>query len=201
MKIFLVRHGMDDNRYRGGWSAHDLTPEGRIQAAQLVKHLRNRKENYNITKIISSDLKRALTTAEYISEKLGIPVQQEPQLRDMNNGDLAGMLNAQANAQYPGLYFNTLKMDEAYPNGESPNSFYLRIQKWFADFSSQLDANGNVLIVTHGGVISIIYHLVNNIEWSNRTPPFRTSHCGLYVLDMDEMKFEVDDSIITLKRQ
>lgn len=195
MKIFFVRHGMDDNRYRGGWSDHDLTPEGRIQAAQLAKHLRNHKEDYNITKIISSDLKRALTTAEYISEELGIPVQQEPQLREMNNGDLAGMLNAQANAQYPGLYFNTLKMDEAYPNGESPNTFYLRIQKWFTGFSSQLDANGNVLIVTHGGVISIIYHLVNNIEWSNRTPPFKTSHCGIYILDMDEMMFDVDNNI------
>ena len=195
MKIIFVRHGKDDNRYRGGWSDHDLTQEGRMQAAQLAKHLRKHKEDYNITKIISSDLKRALTTAEYISEELGIPVQQEPQLREMNNGDLAGMLNAQANAQYPGLYFNTLKMDEAYPNGESPNSFYLRIQEWFADFSNQLDANGNVLIVTHGGVISIIYHLVNNIEWSNKTHPYRTSHCGIYILDMDEMMFDVDNNI------
>ena len=28
MKIIFVRHGKDDNNYRGGWSKMDLIPEG-----------------------------------------------------------------------------------------------------------------------------------------------------------------------------
>ena len=28
MDLIFIRHGKDDDRYRGGWSQLDLTPEG-----------------------------------------------------------------------------------------------------------------------------------------------------------------------------
>ena len=42
MKIIFVRHGKDDDRYRGGWSESNLIPEGIEQAKLLAAHL---KEN------------------------------------------------------------------------------------------------------------------------------------------------------------
>ncbi len=194
MKVLFVRHGKDDDRYRGGWSGLDLIPEGRKQAEKLAEHIKNNNCYYNIKQIISSDLTRTMTTANFIAEKLGMTVQKESRLREINNGDLAGMLNETALKKYPYLFFSTLKMDEAYPNGESPEDFYLRIKNWFEDFCSSCDyADGNILVVTHAGVINIIYHLAKGIPWSNRGSVFKSSNCGIHILNSDTKMFEAEN--------
>lgn len=194
MKIIFVRHGKDDDRYRGGWSSLDLVAEGVAQAKLLSHHISENREYYQITKLISSDLQRTLTTASYLSEALGLPIQKEPILRETNNGVLAGMLNAEALVRYPGLFFSSLKMDEPYPGGESPNQFFARIKNWFLSFIDQnKNADGNILIVTHGGVIRIIYHLVNNIPWSNKAQIYKADHCSIHILNTDTMRFETEN--------
>ncbi len=192
--MLFVRHGKDDNRYRGGWSNLDLIPEGIEQAKRLAKHIKDNNCDYNIKQIISSDLTRTMTTAHFIEDELGIPVQKDSRLRETNNGDLAGMLNETALEQYPGLFFSSLKMDEAYPNGESPKDFYLRIKNWFEDFCNNCDsARGNILVVTHAGVINVIYHLVNGIQWSNRGCVFKSNNCSINILNLDTKMFEVEN--------
>ena len=194
MKIIFVRHGKDDNNYRGGWSKMDLIPEGIEQAKQLAKHIKENNQEYQIQKIVASDLPRTMTTARFISTQLGLPIQQEWRLRETNNGDLAGMLNEEALKRYPGLFFSSLKMDEAYPNGESPNDFFNRIKIWFDEFVAiYKNINENVLVVTHSGVINIIYHLVNGIEWNNQSHIFKSANCSIHILDVDAMRFEVEN--------
>ena len=194
VKVLFVRHGKDDDRYRGGWSNLDLIPEGVEQAKKLASYLKANNHDYNITQIISSDLPRTMTTSNLISVELGLPVQKEIRLREMNNGDLAGMLNDTALERYPGLFFSSLKMDEAYPNGESPNDFYVRIKAWLEEFIVKYrNANGNILVVTHGGVINIIYHLVKGIEWKNKGRTFKAANCSVHILNMDTMKFEIEN--------
>lgn len=196
MKLIFVRHGKDDDKYRGGWSSMDLTPEGMVQAKQLSKHLADNKDIYKITHIISSDLTRALTTANIISLELGLPVEKECRLREINNGDLSGMLNDVANEKYPDLFFRSLEMDEHYPNGESPKEFYQRIENWFSVITScYSNTSDNVLIVTHGGVINIIYHMVKELAWSNKAKSFKSGNCSIHVLNTDTMKFEVENKI------
>lgn len=193
MKIIFVRHGKDDDRYRGGWSDLDLIPEGEEQAKRLAKYLKENEDVFHVSSIISSDLRRALTTATYIGDELKISIRKDSELREMNNGDLAGMLNETALEKYPGLFFSALRMDEAYPNGESPNDFYCRIKKWLKDFLVRCQVNdvGNVLVVTHGGVISLIYHLVENITWSNQSKVFKASNCSIHILNTETLQFEV----------
>ena len=123
-----------------------------------------------------------------------MPIQKDLQIRETNNGDLAGILNDTALNQYPGLFFSSLEMDEAYPNGESPNDFYLRIKKWFSDLTSNYrDVKGNILVVTHGGVINVVYHLVKDIEWNNKGRVFKAGNCSIHVLNMDTMEFEIEN--------
>lgn len=197
MKIIFVRHGKDDEKYRGGWSNLDLVPEGRKQAEHLAAYIKEKNSVYHVNRIVSSDLQRAVTTADCIAQKLGLPVGKEEKLREMNNGVLAGMLNEEALMKYPGLFFSSLEMDEPYPNGESPNDFYHRIEKWFVDFIREYENfNGNVLVVTHGGVINIIYHIVKGLEWSNRRPSFRVANCSIHVLDVDRMEFEMENKTV-----
>ena len=196
MKMIFVRHGKDDDRYRGGWSHMDLTEEGIEQAKKLAKHLRENKATYQISQIVSSDLPRTMTTASYISIELSLLIIEEPQIRETNNGDLAGMLNEEALVRYPGLFFSSLRMDEAYPNGESPLDFYLRIKAWFVRFLSERKTlDYNVLIDTHSGVINVIYHIVKNMEWSNKGKSFKISNCGIHVLNTDTMCLEVENKV------
>lgn len=194
MKLIFVRHGKDDNRYRGGWSNLDLIPEGMEQAKQLAQYLKDNNQDYLITHIISSDLPRTMSTAHFISSELGLPIQKEFRIREIDNGDLAGMLNDTALEKYPGLFFSSLKMDETYPNGESPLDFYMRINMWFSEFSSNCrNIKGNILKVTHGGVINVVYHLIKGIEWNNKNPAFKAGNCSIHILNMDTMDFDVEN--------
>lgn len=196
MRIVFVRHGKDDDKYRGGWSSLDLIPEGIEQAKKLANHLAENRMEYNITRIISSDLPRTMTTASYISAELGLPVLEEPQIRETNNGDLAGMLNDEALVRFPGLFFSSLEMDEPYPNGESPNEFYARIKTWFENFLVEYqNTNSNTLVVTHSGVINVIYHIVRKMDWSNKGRTFKVSNCSIHVLNTDILDFEVENKV------
>ncbi|WP_066190293.1 histidine phosphatase family protein [Gracilibacillus timonensis] len=183
MAVYLVRHGRDEEGYRGGWSQKGLIEEGRQQAKQLAAYLVQHQDQFSIVKIISSDLNRASQTASYISEALDLPMITSTDWRETNNGVLAGMPNEEANRRYPGLYFNRLKMEERYPGGESPQEFFTRIKKAFQKICQTPLAKSNqenVLIVTHGGVINIIYHLLKGKEWSNHQAVFPVGYTSLH---------------------
>ncbi|WP_270211255.1 histidine phosphatase family protein [Streptococcus anginosus] len=194
MNILFVRHGKDSDQHRGGWSQLDLLPEGKREAEALADYLAQLKEDYHFTKIITSDLKRAETTATILVEALQLPLEKESSLRETNNGDLAGMLNSEADQKFPRLYFRSLAMDEHYPNGESPREFYQRIKTWFQRFLQENNNSDETqIVVTHGGVINIIYHLVNQIEWTNKSNLFHVKHCSISLLNTKTLVFEVEN--------
>ena len=189
MKLFFVRHGKDDENYRGGWSSLGLVPEGVEQAKQLASYLGEKKDEFGIKKILSSDLSRAKETADIIAEVLDLPVITDEELREADNGELAGMPNAEALEKYPGLFWSTLKPDECYPGGESPMQFFSRIKSWFEAFLNMCrEGEGNVLVVTHGGVINVVYHLVRGVEWSNAKKSVPVENCSVHVLEVGRME-------------
>lgn len=194
MKIYIARHAKDEDGYRGGWSMRGLTDEGKIQAELLADYLYDDSQMFNIKTILSSDLKRAKETVLPISEKLGVKVDYLESLRETNNGDLAGLQNDFANKEYPGIYFNTLAMDERYPNGESPNEFFCRINKLVKQLIMNVETgklNSNVLLITHGGVINVIYHVIKRLEWSNRVKPFPCNYTSLHCIEYDGNEWKV----------
>ena len=194
MNILFVRHGKDSDQHRGGWSQLDLLPEGKREAKMLADYLVQHKEDYHFTKMITSDLKRAETTATILAEALQLPLEKESALRETNNGDLAGMLNSEAHQKFPHLYFRSLAMDEHYPNGESPIEFYQRIKTWFELFLKENhNSDETQIVVTHGGVINIIYHLVNQIEWTNKSNLFHVKHFSISLLNTKTLAFEVEN--------
>ena len=197
MKFIFIRHGKDDDRYRGGWSNLDLIDEGYEEATRLSSYLLKEKNNLNIKKIVASDLKRTVTTANIINEKLNLPMELDSSLREINNGDLAGMLNDDVLIKYPGLFFNSLEMDEKYPNGESPIDFFNRIKTWFYKaVDLYKDDDGSIIFVTHGGVINIIYYIVKNLNWTNKEKFFKVSNCSIHILDLSKMEFELENYIV-----
>ena len=202
MNLLFVRHGKDSDQHRGGWSQLDLLPEGKREAKTLADYLVQHKEDYHFTKIITSDLKRTETTATILAEALQLPLEKESALRETNNGDLAGMLNSEADQKFPHLYFRSLAMDEHYPNGESPREFYQRIKTWFQRFLQENNNSDETqIVVTHGGVLNIIYHLVNQIEWTNKSNLFHVKHCSISLLNTKTLVFEVENQTDFLKEK
>ncbi|MEK3714474.1 histidine phosphatase family protein [Paenibacillus sp. FSL R7-0333] len=183
MAIYLVRHGKDDEGYRGGWSQRGLNTQGYRQAEKLGCFLRENSASFPIQRIVSSDLQRALDTAGELARELELPLERNMDWREMNNGVIAGMPNEIVNERYPGLYFSGLRMDERYPDGESPLEFFTRIQETFTRLSEEYADSGpddNIIIVTHGGVINIIYHIIKGIDWNNRGSKFPASYASLH---------------------
>lgn len=198
MIIYLVRHGKDDDNYRGGWSNLGLVEEGVNQSRILAEYLYKNKENYNIDTLISSDLRRAVETINEISLKLNIPVKFRSEWRENNNGILAGMLNTEALQKYPGLFFNALQMDERYPSGESPIEFYNRIKNAYQTLCDEMingEIGPNVMLVTHGGVINIIYYIINGLKWSNKCATLcELSSTGIHTVEYISGSWNITDS-------
>lgn len=170
MKIYIARHGQDNDTVRGGWSNSPLTDLGILQSNNFADRLLKNQAEYNIGKIYSSDLIRARQTAQIIADRLSVPVEFVCGFREVNNGELAGMDNALAEEKYPNLYWRKLNWDEHYPNGESPKEFCERVSGVWAEFVKEVSLyDKNVLLITHGGVINVIKCIVNDLEYSNKT--------------------------------
>jgi len=179
MICYLIRHGKDDDSLRGGWSDSPLTSEGIKQVECLASQIRSAEE-LAIGTIYSSDLPRALQTAEILSSVLSLPVVALPEFRETNNGVLAGMHNQTAAARYPGLYWSALGWEEPYPGGESPCQFYNRISEAWRNFKNALQgADHDVILVTHGGVINVIQCIEHEIIYSNKANPFPVDHAEM----------------------
>lgn len=176
--IYLIRHGQDDNTVLGGWSMSGLIDEGIKQAKTAAEIIA--QENHSIQSIYSSDLPRAAETASIIGNRLGLDINFLPEFREMNNGLLAGIPRTEAAVKYPDLCYGNLQWDECFPNGESPHLFFQRISSAWQDMKNKTAASeGNVLLVTHGGVINIIYCIEHGIPYTNKKLTFRAEKASL----------------------
>lgn len=196
MICYLVRHGKDDDTLRGGWSQQPLTDEGEVQAAELADFVQ--KSGLGIQQIYSSDLLRAMQTAQIVADSLRLPIAPKPEFREANNGNLAGMKNELAAEQYPGLYWNTLDWEQQYPGGESPKEFYERIRcAWDVLQKDILKRNENVMLVTHGGVMHVILSIVKGEIYSNQASPRKIRNAELIALKYQSGKWTEQDIEIT----
>ena len=76
MICYLVRH----DTLRGGWSQQPLTDEGEVQAAELADFVQ--KSGLGIQQIYSSDLLRAMQTAQIVADSLRLPIAPKPEFRE-----------------------------------------------------------------------------------------------------------------------
>lgn len=175
--IYLLRHGLDDENFVGGWSNVDLTNEGIDQVnkvAALIKDL-------EIKKIYSSDVKRAITTSNIINSYLNVPIEYTPLLREQNKGDANGMDREIANVRYK-EFMESIDVDKKYPNGESLRDLYNRINK-LIDIIKDYD---KVLLITHRGVINMFYYILNDVSLDMDKKRFGVTHASLHCLNLKE---------------
>lgn len=153
--IFLVRHCKpefkDDIRICIGKKDIPLSNEGMIHAKQLAGYFLNR----NINRIYSSHLKRARKTAEIIaSSRISVCIKDD--FSELNIGKWDGLSFEEVKLRYPEEYENRGRDLENYivEGGESMAMCRERAVK---ELHKSIDeSEGNILIVTHAGVIRTI---------------------------------------------
>lgn len=123
--IYLVRHGLDDERFVGGYSDVGLIDLGIIQIEEVGEWLLSQK--FYIKSIYSSDITRALESASIINKYLNLCIYIDGRLREQNKGLLNGMARDIAEKDYF-KYLNTNDVNKRFPNGESLMDLYLRVK-------------------------------------------------------------------------
>lgn len=175
--IYLLRHGLDDESYIGGWSDVELTDEGIEQVNGVSLYLK--ENNYCIKKIYTSDIKRALMTAEIVSNHLGIDIEETDKLRELDKGLLTKLPKKEI-YKYP-EFIGDLLVDKRYPNGESLVDLYNRIKEVL---TTDIFKEDNVLIITHRGVINMIYTIISESLLDNNKKKYGVTHASLHQLDL-----------------
>jgi len=140
--IFLIRHGETVGNASRIVQLPDspLSPRGVAQADRLARRL----VREGVARILSSDLARAMTTAEALQRATGAPLSFDPLLHERNFGEIRG-------TAYADLGFDMFEPDYAPPNGESWPVFHARVDRAWARVQALAEAtDGNLAVVTHG---------------------------------------------------
>lgn len=185
--IVLVRHAQSEHhvlRLTGGWTDTPLTALGHEQSRRLAVRLRS-ELGARPVRLVSSDLKRAMETAQHIAGAFGVVPVPDPRLREHNNGERANLTIEEAKQRWPDTWAVPVPLDtRAYPGAETPREFYQRA----GGFMDELDGEGPLpVVVTHGGTMVCLV-----ARWLKLTPEaanaigFSAYTTGITVLESDE---------------
>ena len=180
-RLFLIRHGQSAGNAEGRFGGHGPTPLsdlGRSQAERTAKVLA--KEGINA--IYSSDLLRAVQTAEPLAEILGLEINTSPAFRERHVGVLEGLTFDESKERFPRDYYALINRDVHHiiTEGESYRQLLKRI-------TDELDViiprhNGErIALFSHTGALCFLtLHLMGAIHRGTRTTPWIiTSNCGI----------------------
>ncbi len=155
-KLLLVRHGItefNNTRRFAGYSDVELSADGYRQ----IERLRNRLGNEKIDAIYSSDLKRALVTAEVISSGHNMDIVTCSELREIDYGELEGLTFEEINRLYPEVadLITNFSFRLKFPGGESFEGFVERTSKFLDKLKSHTPSQ-TILIVSHSGPLRVL---------------------------------------------
>lgn len=175
MALLFIRHGETALNVARVLQPSDtpLNERGLAQARALGARL----AGSGVVHILSSDLPRALQTAQAIAEATGAPIETTPLLHERNFGDLRGQL-------YDTLGWDPIESAEAAPGGESLAEFNARVAAAFAlAVQRRAGLNGTLAVVTHGLVVREVLdrHLALAV---GQVPPHRMRNASLTIAAM-----------------
>jgi 2,3-bisphosphoglycerate-dependent phosphoglycerate mutase len=149
------------------------------QAELLGRRLAGRR----FVAFYASDLKRAFETAEVIGRFIDHEPRAEPSLREIFLGDWEGLTTAEIAARFPQAWARWVEEPDwdVVPGGEGAAAFDTRVATAI-DAISERHPHGDVLVVTHGGVIQVALHRIVG-RASRGLFPFKIQNASLSVIE------------------
>ena len=163
-RLFVLRHG------RTAWNAEariqgqldvPLDDVGRWQAERLAEALAGE----GITTVYSSDLQRALATAQPLVARTGAVLHTDVRLRERGFGSFEGSTYAEIEATWPeaARRWREREVDFRPGGGEALGSFYGRCVDAVLELSRSHPGQC-IAIVAHGGVLDCLYRAAVGAE-------------------------------------
>jgi alpha-ribazole phosphatase len=155
-RIILVRHGQTEWNVQFKYQGHsevDLTPTGVRQAERVAARLANEP----ICAVYSSDLGRALKTAEHIASSHHLSVTPVKGLREYHFGEWEGLTFQQISERWPEISVDFFKNPDSVrvPGGETFGEVKARAEASVRKLVD-LHPDQTVALVSHGGTIRTI---------------------------------------------
>jgi len=162
MNIYLIRHGRQNSPLCN--VDVELAAEGRRQAELLGK----RMEKYNIDALYSSNLIRAVQTAEIINKYLGQEHHIREDIKEISFGYLEGKSDGEIDLEFADFKREQqlLEEDIPYPGGECGREVFKRAMRTINEITD-MDKK-NIAVVTHGGEIRALVSGLLSLDMSKK---------------------------------
>ena len=168
-RLWLVRHGQSTwnaaGRIQGqSYQAGSLTPTGREQAEQAAGQLALAAPDAVV--IVASDLARTAETAAIIAGRLGLPLEFDAGLRELDLGTLEGTSSVASDGPTDGPMDGPMDgradvidqfWDDPYrrpPGGETVAEMYDRVHRTLRRLAAARPG-AELIVVTHGGPVRV----------------------------------------------
>ena len=171
VKILIVRHGHslgNEQKLITGHYNCDLSHTGYAQSKLLCDYIVN---NLKVDAFYSSDLIRAVNTIKPAADALNLPVNLEPDFRELGVGVWDGLLFDDIAKLYPEDFkaWTNKEPDFCPEGGETWENLVNRSTKRLRELGEENDGK-TIIIATHGGVIKVLLECFsgasqNDLEW------------------------------------
>ena len=139
--VVFETHAISEDNELGvasGWNHSRLSEQGRRQARELGE----RRRDDGIATVFSSDLRRAVETADIAFGSGATPILLDWRLRECDYGERNGD-PAEAHGRDPAAH-----VDEPFPGGESWRQAIARVRSFLDDLTPRWDG-ARVLVIGH----------------------------------------------------
>lgn len=147
--LIVVRHGEAEGNQSHrfiGQSQVRLTEAGWSQARAVSDRL----VGAGVTRVVSSDLVRCTETVAPLADALGVDVETDARLREIENGEWTGMLPEEIAAEWPELWNDYVRgSDVQRPAGERWADVASRVVPLVESLLAEEEAT--VVVGTHSG--------------------------------------------------
>ena len=192
MKLYFVRHGRTiwnlEGRFQGAGGDSPLLPESIYILKQLGQYLKE----IPFDKIYSSDLPRAIKSAELIQSQLQAPctLKSIPDLREWQLGKLEGLKIATLNAIYPrqikAFRSNLAQFDTKMFEAESLYSTTQRTIQFIKSLKGS--PTENILIVGHGANLTASLRTLLGYKEAHLRKDGGLANASLTILETDDFE-------------
>jgi len=192
-RIIFIRHGQSEGNAENRFGGHlpiGLSFLGHKEAEATALSLARE----NITAIYSSDLRRAVETAEPLARLKGLEINKRESFRERNVGVLQRLTFAEASEKFPNEYSALLKRDFDFviTDGESYRQVLERAS-YELDNILVKHKGETVAIFSHTGTIGILtLYLLGALENSNlKSVWIATANCSITRFSIREDGFVI----------
>lgn len=167
-RVVLLRHGVTDWNDGGRFQGHadiPLNDTGREQALAAGEEM----GRIGITRAVCSDLSRAAETARLATSGLGVPVEVDARLREVNVGSWAGMSMEEVGRIEPDFWpaLHDGRDFRRSSTGESATESGQRVSLAVLDHAQAAGDDEVVLFVGHGLSLRVGALLLMGLDYSH----------------------------------